>query len=231
MLFLELSDTAIMSANNIEDSHHATERPNPEYDTILLFPGISAYADRIIVVESVKKEIPIISGLLRNHSTVWATMMIFGERGDSRKKTFLVVDHFEALLIMLRLAHGLHSQVPTSLAFQTLFNVAILCEKYQAFDLVKVHQIHWLSTMASTLYDGKLEDRLAISQIFKHAPTFAEILSVMIIETGVDTQWHVQRDVGSSFITNSPQPLLGKYLTISSVTLMFSKLPDRVNLR
>jgi hypothetical protein len=136
-------------------------------------------------------------------------MMIFGRSGTS-SKIFLPTQNLEALLILLRLAHGQQHEVPTELPFQTLFDVAILCEKYKTLGLVMAHRIHWLNIITSSLREGRLEDRLSVSQIFQHAPSFAEVLSEMIIETALDTQWKLQRDHGLSFIPNPPQAISSK---------------------
>ena len=135
--------------------------------------------------------------------------MIFG-KSESSTQIVLPTKNLEALLILLRVVHGQHHEIPITLPFQTLFDVAILCEKYKTVGLVKIHRIQWLNAMTSSIHEGRLEDRLSVSQIFEHAPSFAEVLSAMIIETGIDTKWRLQRDHGLSFIPNPPQAISSK---------------------
>jgi hypothetical protein len=139
---------------------------------------------------------------------------------NPKKEVFIHADNLDALLILLRLAHGQHYQVPTTIKFRTLLEVSILCEKYKTFDLVVIHRSHWLygrpslKTLQSqgnwSFLNGYLEDRLLVSQVFRHAPTFDECLFVILINTRTASQWNFQGNVGLSFSLFPPQPLIGE---------------------
>ncbi|KAG4419877.1 hypothetical protein IFR04_007009 [Cadophora malorum] len=55
-----------------------------------------------------------------------------------------------ALLILLRLAHIQFPHVPSKISPDTLFQVAILCEKYECFDLVDPWLEKWINRAKST---------------------------------------------------------------------------------
>jgi hypothetical protein len=47
-------------------------------------------------------------------------------------------DNGEALLLLLRIAHLHYNDIPTTLAYKTLLDIAVLCDHYSCVELVEL---------------------------------------------------------------------------------------------
>ena len=119
------------------------ERIDPEGDLILVVgqnlqphPGVVTYFQ---VSESA----------LRFASRVWRQLPIAYHDHDTRsimgvrRKSYMPDDDPAALRILLLIAHLQFKRVPRRLPTETLVNVAKLCHKYEAKDLVHVYKSQW----------------------------------------------------------------------------------------
>ena len=70
-------------------------------------------------------------------------------------------DNGEALLILLRIAHLRFHDTPTTLAYQTLLQVAVLCDQYQCINLVRPWLPQWLADENN--HPGSLVKRIGCS--------------------------------------------------------------------
>ena len=59
-------------------------------------------------------------------------------------------DNPDALLILLNAAHLRYAQVPATLEFQELYDVAVLCDKYDTAQLVQPWIEHWARHITQT---------------------------------------------------------------------------------
>lgn len=69
-------------------------------------------------------------------------------------------------MILLRLAHLQFPHVPSKVSPDTLFQVAILCEKYECFDLVDPWLEKWINRTKSTAMADETGTWLYISWAF-----------------------------------------------------------------
>ncbi len=121
-------------------------------------------------------------------------------------------DNPEAFEIVLNLIHGHSGRVPTILTFDMMTNLAILVDKYQMLDLVKlcVHHL-WMPRLPlpRDIPHSELAEWLAISWVFRLPAQFKEI---------------TRRAICTSFpcfsypetYLNRPLPIPGPILGISS---------------
>lgn len=87
--------------------------------------------------------------VMRNASSaVWDAMLTPGKWSEGSKTTLsMPEDDPDAMTIVQQIAHHKHTQVPRTLEKNALLQVAILCDKYDLFDLLALHYIdHWMRT-------------------------------------------------------------------------------------
>ena len=95
-------------------------------------------------------------------------------------------DNPDALLILLNAAHLRYAQVTATLEFQELYDVAVLCDKYDAAQLVQPWIKHWARHITQTSLSevgwDRVEKSLFIAWTFGDGESFG-LLSRRIIMT------------------------------------------------
>lgn len=85
----------------------------------------------------------------------------------------------EALLIILRLIHGLHKDVPRKVCVDTLCNIAAIVDYYQCHDVVEIFAERWLPAARETLSNkssiGTFKKCLFTSVVFKDHKMFKDV--------------------------------------------------------
>jgi hypothetical protein len=72
-------------------------------------------------------------------------------------------DNGEALLILLRIAHLRFQAIPATLPYQTLLQVAVLCDQYQCINLVRPWLPQWLADEETSPLRSSQENWLFIA--------------------------------------------------------------------
>ncbi|KAF8855126.1 hypothetical protein BDZ45DRAFT_805227 [Acephala macrosclerotiorum] len=88
----------------------------------------------------------------------------------------------EALLILLRIAHLQYNDVPTTLAYETLLDVAVLCNRYSCVELVEPWLSQWLSHEEKSLKEAGHESWLFIAWVFGRDKVFSDLAVGMVRE-------------------------------------------------
>ncbi|KAE8447176.1 hypothetical protein EG329_011007 [Mollisiaceae sp. DMI_Dod_QoI] len=89
-------------------------------------------------------------------------------------------DDGEALLILLRITHLQFDDVPLTLSYDLLLNVAIVCDQYDCVRIVKPWLSHWLSNEKNeSLKDGH-ENWLWIAWVFGRSEVFEDLALRML---------------------------------------------------
>ena len=138
------------------------------------------------------------------------------------EKTMATELHFEdddgdALLLLLRIAHLQFAQVPTSLSFSQLLQVAILCDMYDCATLVKPWLSGWLSDEVAESKRIGQEDWLFSAWVFRREQVFEELAKKLVREV---------RTNGKDCLTSSgavlsnlvPEGLLGAFYSTSMLS-------------
>ena len=161
-----------MSSNASDAAESDGEDAPPK--TIHIFPGIEAFADRILVVGEKEKptRIPIVGSSLCMTSKVFQAMMRWKSGGvfieAKSAEISLPDDNADALVILLQLAHAQSHLVPKELDFERLLEVTILADKYDMMNLIEIYQDTWTKPLlTSEPLLGTVEQRFFLSWKFR----------------------------------------------------------------
>ena len=119
-------------------------------------------------------------------SPVWRTMLDpkghFKEASPESKEITLEDDDLEALLLLLNIAHLRYLNIPTSLEYNGLLNLAILCDKYDTVTLIRPWLPKWLEGLKHLADTAGYEEWLFIAWVLGDAKTF-ERVAVRLVST------------------------------------------------
>ncbi|CZR66909.1 uncharacterized protein PAC_16810 [Phialocephala subalpina] len=88
----------------------------------------------------------------------------------------------EALLVLLRIAHLQYNDVPTTLTYKTLLDVAVLCDRYNCVELVEPWLSQWLSDEEKSWKEAGHENWLFIAWVFARDKVFSDLAARMVRE-------------------------------------------------
>jgi hypothetical protein len=95
-------------------------------------------------------------------------------------------DNGEALLILLRIAHLRFQDNPATLPYQTLLQVAVLCDQYQCINLVRPWLPQWLAGEETSSLKSSQENWLLIAWVFGREKVFKELATRMVQRVSVN---------------------------------------------
>ena len=95
-------------------------------------------------------------------------------------------DNGEALLILLRIAHLRFQDNPATLPYQTLLQVAVLCDQYQCVNLVRPWLPQWLADEETSSLQLGNESWLFIAWVFGRENVFRDLAFKMVKGTFVN---------------------------------------------
>jgi hypothetical protein len=129
-------------------------------------------------------------------------------------------DNGEALLILLRIAHLRFHDTPTTLAYQTLLQVAVLCDQYQCINLVRPWLPQWLADEEQSSRKFGQENWMFIAWVFGREKVFealAEDLVLGLIPVN-DIVYRKSKSLADMCKINDPMPpgTIGKITFINS---------------
>ena len=153
-------------------------------------------------------------------SPVWKTIIhppfekIFDEeatirQSQDRERDFSD-DNGEALLILLRIAHLQFNKVPPNLTFKSLFEIAILCDKYDCVSLVKPWLSTWLTYESTQYMKPGNEEMLLISWVFGKETIFRELAKKLVTELKTNDQTDCLTATKEKFLDQMPLDIIGK---------------------
>ena len=102
-------------------------------------PKISLHpaADLTLVIGEKQQSVKVLKSTMQTVSPVWRAMFR-PEWSDSQKSTItLDEDDSNAMLILLRIAHQKHQDLPKSLTWHELQELAVACDKYDTVHVVR----------------------------------------------------------------------------------------------
>ena len=89
-------------------------------------------------------------------------------------------DNGEALLILLRIAHLRFHDTPTTLPYETLLQVAVLCDQYQCVNLVRPWLSQWLADEEKSSMKFGQENWMFIAWVFGREKVY-EVLALDLV--------------------------------------------------
>jgi hypothetical protein len=119
-------------------------------------------------------------------------------------------DNREALLTLLRISHLRFQDNPATLPYETLLQVAVLCDQYQCINLVKPWLPQWLVDEKECSLKVGHENWLFIAWVFGREDIFAALASMIVQRVKVDPAtkelWMTSFNSGSKYKILEPMP-------------------------
>ena len=119
-------------------------------------------------------------------------------------------DGGEALLLLLHIAHLQYNDIPTTLAYNTLLDVAVLCDRYSCVELVEPWLSHWLSDEEKSSKEAGHENWLFIAWVFGRGKVFSDLAFRMVREATTNDDSKCLTSSGAEVPGPMPPNILGK---------------------
>ncbi|KAI9770476.1 MAG: hypothetical protein M1839_003191 [Geoglossum umbratile] len=116
-------------------------------------------------------------------SPVWNKIMNppFGEPAHLAEKPIsFLEDNASALLILLRIAHLQFREVPLELDYTNLFNISVLCDKYDCLDIIQPWVGTWLEGMEAFAMTSGCEGSLFIAWALGNEVVFEKLAEELV---------------------------------------------------
>ena len=121
-------------------------------------------------------------------SPVWRAML--DPKGHFREATEEEVrfpeDDIDALLIVLRIAHLQFRQLPESVTFKGLVDLAVICDKYDTVAVVRKWLPEWLAPWHKYILLPGFEEWLSVAWTFGDFATFRILTSSLVVSCNID---------------------------------------------
>lgn len=125
-------------------------------------------------------------------------------------------DDADALLLLLRIAHLDFISVKTQLSIAGLYNLAILCDKYDCVHLIKPWVDEWSlwAVRGARLQVGGelLSKRLFIAWYFGRIEDFRTSASMLLMQSGTDKNGQLLDLEGEVIPEVMPPGVIGQYI-------------------
>jgi hypothetical protein len=139
-----------------------------------------------------QKAFQVNKGSFRNVSVIWSRMLSGNWAESKQSEIRFPDDSCEAFLIVLRIAHFPLSQLPTKLSRDELYELAILADKYELQNVVRVG-LDFAKWLEPFCVSGVLQTALpdlghfaCITNAFKMQADYQRIFSRLVVEVRVD---------------------------------------------
>lgn len=141
------------------------------------------------------KTLVVSSSVMRLASPVWRVMLHpmgpFREAQESSKEIDFPDDDADALAILLRIAHLGWRQVPGTISFDNLADLAVLCDKYDMIHFVRPWLAKWQSRPLA-IVPGP-EEWLLIAWTFGDYPSFVTNAKKLVLSCNTDEAGRLTR--------------------------------------
>ena len=155
------------------DVEEPTEHVDPSGDLTLL-----------VKVGNKRKSFIVSSKVMCLASPIWRAMLDpkghFKEASPDNKEITFEDDDLEALQLLLDISHMRYLKIPTSLKYNGLLNLTILCDKYDTVTLVRPWLPKWLPGLKHLADHPGYEEWLFIAWVLGDAETFERIASRLV---------------------------------------------------
>ncbi|KAI9764503.1 MAG: hypothetical protein M1839_005892 [Geoglossum umbratile] len=150
-------------------------------------------------------------------SPVWKKIMNppFGEPANLAKKPISFLDdNAEALLILLRIAHLQFREVPFKLDYTNLFNISVLCDKYDCSNIIQPWVGTWLEGIQALAMTSGYEGSLFIAWALGKEIMFEKLAKQLVRDVCVSNTGECLLPGGKSISDPMPPGIIESILSI-----------------
>lgn len=166
-------------------------------------------------VKPATKTFIVSSVVLCHASAVWKTML--GPEGHFKeadtsvgtREVHFAEDDGDALLLLLRIAHLEFAELPATLTYEQLLDVAILCDKYDVLRLVRPWSAKWEDSWKPSACDSGHEESLFIAWTFGDVETYTKVTRLLVTESTSNDAGQCLRD-GKLLEKDMPPGAIGR---------------------
>ena len=151
------------------------------------------------------------SSAMRLASPVWRAMLNPKSHFKEAEKQEVEFpdDDLDALLIILRVAHLKFRDLPESVSFEGLVNLAVVCDKYDTVGLVRKWIPGWLAPWYKEICSPGYEEWLSIAWTFGKFATFQKVTRQLIESCDIDKAGRLCH-LGKPFTVSVVPDVIGK---------------------
>lgn len=120
-------------------------------------------------------------------------------------------DDAEALLLLLRIVHLQFNKIPSRLEFDTILNVAILCDKYDCVGVVKPWLPLWLVNEDTQCDKPGYEEWLFIAWVFGREKLFGSLAKKLLREMKTNDEGESLASTGEVLSSQMPPDIIGRF--------------------
>ncbi|KAF1991476.1 hypothetical protein K402DRAFT_416779 [Aulographum hederae CBS 113979] len=144
-------------------------------------------------------------------SLVWDAMFNRNFSETTAKRVPFVGDDPFALLVVLRIAHMQFSQLPKSVSFRQLLEIAVICDKYDTLAVIRPWLSTWADPHKNNTKSPEYEEWFFIAWVFGDAETFKDMATWHIMKVTIDNDGMLLTGSGTPFGSNMPPDLVDTY--------------------
>lgn len=137
-----------------------------------------------------------------------------GDEDMHNKQIDFSEDSGEALLILLRIAHCQFKKLPSTLDYETIVELAILCDKYDCVELVQPWLASWLVNEEPEYKKPGYEDWLFIAWAFGKERIFEELAPILLEEMSINDKGEAMTSAGGISQFSVIPEMIGKFYTL-----------------
>jgi BTB/POZ domain len=147
-----------------------------------------SYGDYILIIGDgeTQKRFLVSSNAMRLASPVWKAMITGPYEEATAKEISFPEGKPEAFLIVLRIAHLQFEDLPSSLDFQELVNLAIICEEYDLVRIVRPFLKRWIEPLEPLAEKIGFEEWLFVAWTFSYPKVFEKITQKLVLNASTN---------------------------------------------
>jgi hypothetical protein len=119
-------------------------------------------------------------------------------------------DDPDALLILLKIAHLQFHQIPKSISFSWLTELAVLCDKYDSVRLLQPFIEQWMSPWTLLCLEPGYEDWLFISWSFGCEQIFNLLAASLVLSIELDSEGRILNSGNELLVDHMPPGSIGE---------------------
>jgi hypothetical protein len=192
----------------------ALKMNRPEDENVI---SIDPDGDRCLIVgtEENQKSFRVSSKAMCLASPVWRAMLTGPYKEATAKEIPFPAAEPGALIIALRIAHLQFRDLPSSLDFQELVNLAALCDEYDMVPIVRPFSTKWIHTLEPLAEKIGFEEWLFVAWTFGCPEIFDRIACRLVLFASTNAYGQCLNEEEKVLEDFMPPGIIGKVRTLS----------------